>query len=90
MNVHGFYRDKLIKRLIKKREILANGCWIWKGNVGNHGYGTTHFDGSIRLVHRLSAVIFMGIEIDSKKLVCHIETCKDKRCFNPSHLILKD
>lgn len=84
----GYFRDKLIKRLAKKRIIDNKGCWIWTGNIGNHGYGTTHFNGSIRLIHRLSAALFLDFEIDSEKRIEH--SCDNKKCFNPDHLKIKD
>ncbi len=84
--MEGAHRAKLIQRLIQHHS-KVDDHWIWTGNIGTHGYGTLHFLGGIRLVHRLSAVIFLGLEIDDKTRVKH--SCDRKDCFNPEHLIIK-
>jgi hypothetical protein len=87
--VDGFFRAKVIKRLIKYRTIdHKTKCWNWTKTINSKGYAVTHILGRIRMVARLSAVIFMNLELDDDISVLH--KCDNKVCFNPDHLILKN
>lgn len=59
-----------------------DSCWIWKGYIGNDGYGVSKYN---RKAHRISYEIFKG-EIPEKIFVCH--TCDIKSCVAPHHLFL--
>jgi hypothetical protein len=60
-----------------------DGCWIWKGKVGNDGYGQIMIKGVRKRVHR---VIFEEIKgkIGNKNVIRHI--CHVPLCVNPDHL----
>lgn len=78
-------------RLFEKRTILENGCWIWGGVTNNMGYGITSVVGlprnnRTRLVHRIAAVLWKGIDLASTVKVLH--RCDTPLCFNPDHLFL--
>ena len=73
------------ERLLEKRFInKETGCWEWQGYCDPKGYGVLKVGGKSTFVHRLSASVWMGFMLDSKKLVCH--SCDNTKCFNPDHL----
>ena len=75
-------------RLLQKRVIDRNGCWIWQGARTKHGYGQIRLvrGGNPVYVHRLSAMQSLGFIPTSSQWVLH--RCDVKLCFNPAHLYL--
>lgn len=61
-------------------------CWIWTGYVGQSGHGHMTVRGRTVGVHRVSAWMYLGLDMDSDLVVHH--TCENKTCFNPQHLEL--
>lgn len=82
----GFYRTKILKRLVENKIIDSNGCYIWTKNISVQGYGTTHIFGRIYRVHTLIILFLQDLELDTKLHVKHKDICKSKACFNPDHL----
>lgn len=70
------------EKLIARREIDGNGCWIKRG-LSPKRYGQTYFDGAYYPTHRLSYVAFIG-PIPDGHFVCH--KCDVPGCYNPEHL----
>lgn len=62
---------------------VGDGCWLWRGAVGSHGYGTIRIDGGNLLTHRLSYELFIG---PIPAGLCVLHTCDVRRCVRPDHL----
>jgi hypothetical protein len=62
-------------------------CWEWEGDkTKTGGYGRVMIGTRRYRVHRVSAMLFLGFDINSPLLVCH--TCDNPPCWNPSHLFI--
>lgn len=71
-----------------------NGCWLWKGNHGQFGYGqfrhtiepykyTTHN------AHRAAWIIVTGQQLESHECVLHNCPAGDNPgCVNPAHMFI--
>jgi len=79
-------RQKIEKRLLKKRIIDSNGCWIFTGHLNNKGYGVIHYDQGHIFVHRLSMKLYRSDEYSDNLNVLH--KCDIRKCFNPEHLFM--
>jgi len=71
-------RPSLADRLTAQTE-RTDGCWLWTGSVGDHGYG--HI-GRV-YVHR-RAYKLAGGPLGPGQYVLH--SCDVRNCVNPSHL----
>lgn len=63
----------------------SDGCWLWQGATGSHGYGMIYAYGRPVLTHRLSWELHCG-PVPSEMLVLH--HCDVRRCVRPDHLFL--
>jgi hypothetical protein len=63
-------------------------CWLWTGAVDEKGYGKIFYQGNPVLVHRLSAHLFLGMNLYSNIQALHKIICRNKNCWNPDHLYL--
>ncbi len=76
------------RRLMGRITRVANGCWLWQGARGKHGYGRMAVDGETYRTHRLAYAIFCG-PIPLGIEVCHNCPGGDNpACLNPAHLFL--
>lgn len=79
----------IIEILLEGREINKDtNCWEWRWGKTTAGYGEIYYEGKTRYVHRVSAIVWLGFDIKSKLLICHL--CNNPRCFNPEHLYIGD
>lgn len=80
----------IIDRLNEKTVIDDNGCWIWTGgNDGHHGYGKIRFNGKKERINRVSACLFLGLDLnDNTVQALHKQICPNKKCWNPDHLYI--
>lgn len=86
-------RLALQERLLARRVIAPNGCWLWGGFCEPRGYGRIRAKRETGLkrpllVHRASAAAFLGFDLESR--VCCLHTCDNPPCFNPDHLFFGD
>lgn len=63
----------------------ADGCWLWNGYIGKHGYSKIQCGKTSRLAHRVSWEIFHG-PIPEGLNVLH--KCDVTACVNPEHLFV--
>jgi hypothetical protein len=76
---------KLQQKTIKD----GTGCWLWQGSVDGGGYGRIYVEGQSQKIHRISAHLYLGYDLDDKKHdVLHNIACSHPRCWNPEHLYI--
>lgn len=66
-------------------------CWWWTGDStckynDDRNYGIILIDQKRHRVHRVSASIYLGFDLNSELEVCH--KCDNPICFNPDHLFV--
>lgn len=77
----------LIDRLISWRIIdESTGCWLPRACRSYNDYFKITYNGRKQLLHRLSAIEFLGLDPNSKMQANHKSICPYKACFNPEHV----
>ncbi len=61
----------------------STGCWEWRGNRDDDGYGRVVRDGRYWLPHRLTYTLLAGT-IPLGRVLDHL--CRNPPCCNPGHL----
>jgi len=62
-------------------------CWEWQGRTSPKGYGRFSIKNNECLAHRVA--FFLHNEVDPQDSIVR-QTCKNKKCCNPSHLRLDE
>jgi len=74
------------ERILSNIEIVTeSGCWIWRLEVNNWGYGKIKIKGRTVSAHRASYSEFIGGIPDK---LCVLHRCDVPSCVNPDHLFL--
>ncbi|WP_083856625.1 helix-turn-helix domain-containing protein [Nitrolancea hollandica] len=85
--LEAYGEAEIIRRLMKRRYVNPDtGCWEWTGAKNSCGYGSLGLAGKHWYVHRLAAMIWLGLDPVSSLSVCH--RCDIPACFNPAHQFL--
>ncbi len=88
MNITDILRNQLLNT-IKSRTKYVDDCWLYFPTTTTTGYGDIIIDGRVRGVHRISASLFLGLDLDDKNLqVNHKSICKYRNCWNPDHIYI--
>jgi len=81
------FATRAVEKLIALRRVVPEtGCWEWTGVVLRNGYGATSYKGRHHMVHRVSAALYRGFDIDLPMFILH--RCDNPPCFNPDHLFV--
>ena len=65
----------------------TESCWLWTGGQNGHGYGSIWINGKGYGVHRISAWLFLDLDLNDRgQLALHKDECPNKNCWNPDHL----
>lgn len=80
-------QQKILLNIVKDE---SNGCWLWKGQISNSGYGRLKIkDGNnhskMESAHNASYLAFID-ELPEGHFAKH--NCANRLCVNPAHLVL--
>ncbi len=77
------------QRLINGTTYKDSRCWIFKHSTSTSRYGQLRVDYKLQLTHRLSAAIFLNLDLDNDRVqVNHKPECTSAYCWNPDHLYI--
>ena len=79
-----------VMKLLKEKTFFEpiSGCWIYQGPdaTSNKEHCRVKFNNKMIYVHRLSAHLHWGFDLDSSMLILHDAFCVSPKCWNPQHL----
>jgi len=80
-------KENVIERLWSRSTIdPVTGCWLWGGGKDGGGYGYIQFNYHSEKVHRISAHIYLGLDLSSDLHALHKPECPNKNCWFNEHL----
>src|ERR1700752_3520350 len=72
---------------LAKGSIFSKEHWLCTHNIKDTGYGCLNIQNNSFNVHRLSAHLFLGLNLENKKLqALHKNSCPYKNCWKPDCL----
>jgi hypothetical protein len=80
--------SEILKKLNKYTTVdPITNCWLWQRSLSKKGYGQVKIGWKVYHVHRLSASIYLGLNLsDSNEHALHKLECPNKNCWNHAHL----
>ena len=80
----------LLIKYLRRSTIYIDKCWIYVGGSRtNDGYRKIIVDGKLIGIHRLSAYIYLGLDLNDNNLQAnHKSECSSKCCWNYEHIYL--
>src|SRR5216117_1221024 len=84
--------NQALFRLKKRTKIdETTGCWLYTGSLGGDGYGHINLGNYKIRVHRLSAHIYLKLNLnDRTQMALHKLNCPNRNCWNPDHIYIGD
>lgn len=80
-------KDSKIKFWSLTKTGPVNECWIYSGDINEHGYGRVHVIDKKMYAHRFSYMIHHDLTRDEMEGFVLRHTCDNPPCVNPNHLI---
>jgi hypothetical protein len=79
-----------IEQKLKSKTIIDSktGCWLFQGGKDTSGAGQIQFNYKGCLVHRISAMLYLGFNMEGPFQVNHKVICPNRHCWNPEHLYI--
>jgi Autographiviridae endonuclease len=88
MNVRRRGPGKPILERLEQRKVVDGQCWRYRGVHDRAGYAFVTYKRVTERVHRVSAHLFLGYDLNSVSDVLHKVICRFKDCWNPEHLYI--
>lgn len=82
---HQTTREEDFWKYIEK--LGPEDCWNWRGGLDKDGYGHKFWNGKTVRSNRL-ALALSGVDVPDRVPV--LQTCGNKLCCNPKHMVLTD
>jgi len=80
--------EEELKHYLHHFKIIKNDCWLHPKKI-RRGYAMTRYKDGIFNVSRLSAYLYLGLDLEDKKLHgLHKAECPNKNCWNPDHIYI--
>ncbi len=67
----------------KVEACVKSGCWLWKGTIGNDGYGQFWLKPKKWRAHRIAYETLVS-PVPADLVIDHL--CRNRVCVNPAHL----
>ena len=78
----------IILSRLRKQTRYEGECWIFTGTNAPRGYKQMQIKNKKILTHRLSAAIFLELDLQGPLQANHKLICPNKACWNPDHLYI--
>jgi hypothetical protein len=77
------HKRTILRELLRRTTITSDGHYLWNGAKTGDGYGEQWIEGKTYRVHRLSAYIYLGLNLeDITQQALHKNTCPYKNCWS--------